>query len=127
MVPSVKTGGSELHKAAAAGDGERVAELVDVETGSAMVDPTKADGTTPLITAAMLGHTDVVSILIEQGADIEKVWFTSHYAASAAVVCVCVGGGGWWWRFGVVSLPLCSRSLLANFPSTSNTRIARLA
>lgn len=38
----------------------QVAELVDVEKGTALVDPLKADGTTPLITAAMMGHADVV-------------------------------------------------------------------
>ena len=43
----------------------------DLETGSALVDPVKADGTSPLITAAMMGHARVCELLIEQGADLE--------------------------------------------------------
>ena len=51
MVPSAKAGGSELHAAAAKGDTAAVEALLDVEKGGALVDPVKADGTTPLITA----------------------------------------------------------------------------
>lgn len=52
----IQAGGGELHKAAAVGDIDKVARLVDVsEGGTALVDPLKADGTTPLITAAMMG------------------------------------------------------------------------
>eukprot|EP00730_Choanoeca_flexa_P006526 TRINITY_DN12169_c2_g2_i5.p1 TRINITY_DN12169_c2_g2~~TRINITY_DN12169_c2_g2_i5.p1 ORF type:complete len:888 (+),score=255.09 TRINITY_DN12169_c2_g2_i5:75-2738(+) len=86
MVPSAKASGSELHKAAASGDSEAVAALLDVETGSALVDPVKADGTTPLITAVMHGQLDVVKVLLEQGADTEKVGINGatalHVAAS---------------------------------------------
>jgi ankyrin repeat protein len=51
MVPSAKAGGSKLHEAAAKGDTATVEALLDVELGEALVDPVKADGTTPLITA----------------------------------------------------------------------------
>lgn len=73
MVPSVKTGGSKLHDAAASGDVEELEKLMDedLETGSALVDPVKSDGTSPLITAAMMGHVRVCELLIEQGADLE--------------------------------------------------------
>eukprot|EP00039_Didymoeca_costata_P014863 m.245744 g.245744 ORF g.245744 m.245744 type:complete len:854 (-) comp16109_c3_seq10:48-2609(-) len=87
MVPSVKAGGGELHKAAAVGDIDKVARLVDVsEGGTALVDPLKADGTTPLITAAMMGHVRVVQLLLEEGADPEKTGMNGanalHIAAS---------------------------------------------
>jgi ankyrin repeat protein len=88
MVPSVKAGGSKLHKAAAAGDVEEVERLVDVTQGTALVDPTKGDGTTPLITAAMMGHADVVRILLEQEADPEKVGLNG---ASALMIASSMG------------------------------------
>ena len=101
MVPSVRaTAGSELHEAAAEGDAERVARLTDVETGTALVDPTKGDGTTPLITAAMMGHADVVAILLEQGADPAKAGLNGvnalHVAASMGhveVMALLLDGG----------------------------------
>lgn len=59
--------------AAAAGDSQEVEKLLDVtETSVTLVDPTKGDGTTPLITASMMGHDSVVAILLENGADTEK-------------------------------------------------------
>ena len=88
MVPSVKTGGSMLHKAAAAGDLETVARLVDVTKGTALVDPLKGDGTTPLITAAMMGHADVVKLLLDEGAEVEKVGING---ATALMIAASMG------------------------------------
>ena len=86
MVPSVKTAGaSKLHDAAAAGNLEELERLLDVEaTGTALVDPTKHDGTTPLITAAMMGHEQVVRRLIEEGADVEAVGLNGATALQIA-------------------------------------------
>ena len=84
MVPSVKNGGSKLHKAAAAGDIKEVQRLVDVTTGTALVDPLKGDGTTPLITAAMMGHADVVKLLLEEGAEPNKAGMNGATALQIA-------------------------------------------
>lgn len=46
----------------------------DVEKSSALIDPVKADGTTPLVTAAMMGHHDVVRLLLDEGADVIFGW-----------------------------------------------------
>ena len=78
VVPSVQSGGSALHTAAAhndvssinrllgagGGDGDDTAHLLtDVDEEKA------ADGTTPLFTAVALGHEEATRRLLEQGAN----------------------------------------------------------
>jgi ankyrin repeat protein len=42
-------------------------QTLKVTKGTALVDPLKGDGTTPLITAAMMGHARVVKLLLDEG------------------------------------------------------------
>ena len=65
-----------------------MARLVDVTQGTALVDPLKGDGTTPLITASMMGHADVVKLLLDEGADVEKVGING---ATALMIAASMG------------------------------------
>jgi ankyrin repeat protein len=73
MVPSIKSGGSAIHTAAASGDVEALKENLEKGTALIAVNEQKKDGMTPLITASMMGHANVVAYLIEEGADVEAV------------------------------------------------------
>ncbi len=68
------------------GNLEEVERLTDARTGTALVDPLNADGTSPLLSAAMMGHTSVVDLLLEQGANPELAGLNGanalHVAAS---------------------------------------------
>jgi ankyrin repeat protein len=70
VVPSVQSGGTPLHIAAAMGNVEQVRQLLD---DGADVDAEKTDGNTALHGAAALGHAAVVDLLIEAEANIEAV------------------------------------------------------
>lgn len=63
--------------------------------GTGLIDPLKADGTTPLITATMMGHVEVVKLLLGEGAETEKVGINGatalHIAASMGHVEVGAG------------------------------------
>lgn len=73
MVPSVQSGGSLLHLAAAQGQLERVKQLLASPEANFDVDEEKSDGITPLLLAATMGHFEVVHYLLEAGAQIEHV------------------------------------------------------
>lgn len=68
MVPSVQTGGSALHLAAAQGLVDRCKQLLASPELNIDVDIEKADGVTPLLVAATMGHADVAQVLLEVGA-----------------------------------------------------------
>jgi ankyrin repeat protein len=70
MVPSVQTGGSKLHVAAALGHIDTVRQLLE---DGARVDATKEDGTTALHSAATMGQAAVAAVLLEEGAWAEAV------------------------------------------------------
>ncbi|XP_028039065.1 ankyrin repeat domain-containing protein 29 isoform X2 [Bombyx mandarina] len=57
----------QFHLAALRGDCDRLRQLLD--TGKVHIDSRDRDGTTPLILAAAMGHTDCVRELLAQGAD----------------------------------------------------------
>lgn len=61
---------SEMMKAVKANDPERVQRLLD---GGADVNALESNGDAPLVMAAYLGHTDVVRVLLEAGADVTAV------------------------------------------------------
>ena len=65
MVPSVQTGGSALHLAAAQGLVDRCEQLLASPELNVDVDVEKADGVTPLLIAATMGHAAVVQVLLE--------------------------------------------------------------
>jgi len=70
MVPSVQTGGSALHVAAALGATATVEALL-AEGADANAER-EADGHTPLHHAAAMGHADAVRALLRGGADAER-------------------------------------------------------
>jgi ankyrin repeat protein len=70
MVPSVQTGGTPLHVAAALGAAEAVEALL--AEGAAVDAEREADGHTPLHHAAAMGHAEVVRVLLRAGADVER-------------------------------------------------------
>ncbi|MBW3564766.1 MAG: ankyrin repeat domain-containing protein [Acidobacteria bacterium] len=61
----------DLYEAAAAGETERVAELIEADPES--VSASAPDGWTALHLAAFFGHADVVRILLDAGAGIDMV------------------------------------------------------
>jgi len=73
IVPSVQTGGSLLHIAAAQGQADRCRQLLESPEANVQVDIEKSDGSTPLMLAAAMGHTDAVRVLLDAGANVEAV------------------------------------------------------
>lgn len=66
------------------------ANLASLNAGTSLVDPVKADGTSPLITAAMMGHARVCELLIEQGADVELTGINGATRECMGVqLCMC--------------------------------------
>eukprot|EP00054_Salpingoeca_dolichothecata_P010887 m.60490 g.60490 ORF g.60490 m.60490 type:complete len:793 (-) comp19191_c2_seq3:30-2408(-) len=89
MLPSVKYGsGSKLADAATQGKLDEVVKILDdVDTsGGALtvVDEEREDGTTPLITAAMMGHAHIVKLLLEEGANTEATGINGATALQVA-------------------------------------------
>lgn len=74
MVPSVRSSqDNPLHRAAVEGNVRAAEALLDVEAvSSALVDAVKSDGMTSLSMAVMMGREEVVRVLLEQGADVDK-------------------------------------------------------
>jgi hypothetical protein len=88
MVPSVQTGGTLLHLAAAQGQVDRCRELLASPELNLDVDVQKADGTTPLLMAATMGHAPVMEMLLAAGANAEHV---GHQGATALMVAASFG------------------------------------
>jgi ankyrin repeat protein len=87
-VPSIKSGGSALHTAAVTGDVKAVQEHLSNSTALTVVNEEKADGMTPLITASMMGHTEVVKVLLDENADVEA---TGTNGATALMIAASMG------------------------------------
>ena len=85
LVPSVQTGGSPLHIAAALGNVERVRQLLE---DGARVDEAKEDGTTALHSAATMGHAEVVQLLLE-----EEAWAEATGASGATALMMAASMG----------------------------------
>ncbi len=82
-------GWTDLHKAASAGDVERVKELLKKGANPNTKD---IDGQTPLHMAASGGHFDVVKLLLEHGADPnvqDKDGATPLHKAASGGQCRC--------------------------------------
>ena len=86
MIPSVQSGGSPLHIAAAMGHPDEVRRLVDQE--GVDVDLPKGDGTTALHAAATMGHRHVVEVLVEFEANLEA---TGNNGATALMMAAAMG------------------------------------
>ena len=72
VVPSVQSGGSQVHTAASHNQVEHIRQLLD--TPLADVDATKTtDGTTALFNAVSLGHVEATELLLELGANVNHV------------------------------------------------------
>ena len=73
-----------LRDAASRGEIDRVRSLLSI---GADVNAAKADGVTPLYSASLHGHTAVVTLLLERGANLDATTtpdgFTALWAASA--------------------------------------------
>ena len=99
MVPSVQTGGSRLHIAAALGHVATVRQLLE---DGARVEAAKEDGTTALHSAATMGHAEVVGLLLEEGAWAEAtgnsgatpLMMAASMGHLAAVQALLEGGAG---------------------------------
>ncbi|XP_016890688.1 ankyrin repeat domain-containing protein 66-like [Cynoglossus semilaevis] len=78
---------SELHQAAAAGDYEKVEELLKQMTCSPNEKDDEWSNKTPLHWAAAIGYTKMVKLLIDNGARpclrTTHGWTAAHYAAEA--------------------------------------------
>ena len=85
MVPSVQTGGTRLHIAAAMGQVDQVRELLD---NGVRIDEAKDDGTTALHSAATMGHAEVVRLLVEEGAWVEA---TGNSGATPLMMAASMG------------------------------------
>ncbi len=68
--PSPPTSRVSLHEAARAGDVQAVRQIIQAEGSLNEREPW--GGSSPLITAATFGHTDVARLLIEAGADLDQ-------------------------------------------------------
>ena len=91
VIPSVQTGGSSLHIAAAGGNLELVQHLVREGAG---VNEEKSDGNTPIIVASAMGHAKIVSYLLSEGA------FVDHIGKSGATALMIAAA------FGHLQVPL---------------------
>ena len=70
--PRVNAAGqSQLWIAASVGDVAKVRSLLATSGGSLLVDLQDKDGASPLLTACMCGHTEVVRALISGGAQVD--------------------------------------------------------
>jgi len=65
------TGSTEAHKYAQQGDVEKLTSVVNEK--DKLVNATDRNGYTPLHEGARFGHTDIVKVLVEKGADINGV------------------------------------------------------
>lgn len=73
VVPSVQSGGTRLHIAAAMGHTTTVAALLDDVDDPVDVDVRKQDGSTPLHLAVTMAKLDTVQLLLDRGANVEAV------------------------------------------------------
>lgn len=67
-------------KAAKNGDAQTVRDLLDAD--SALIDARDTDGSTPLHCASWKGHTEVVSLLIARGADVNSQNANTHWGGT---------------------------------------------
>ena len=88
VVPSLQSGGTRLHAAAARGDLDGVKAILDSVDERADVDERAADGTTPLHAAAAMGQAEVVALLLAEGAAADAV---GSSGATALMVAASMG------------------------------------
>ena len=88
IVPSLQSGSTALHAAAARGDVRQLRAILDDEATLTDVDLTAPDGTTALHAAASMGHADAVGFLISQGAGTEA---TGQDGATALMRAAAMG------------------------------------
>lgn len=67
-------------KAAKNGDAQTARDLLDADGG--LIDARDTDGSTPLHCAAWKGHKEVVSLLIERGADVNAQNNNTHWGGT---------------------------------------------
>eukprot|EP01083_Nonionella_stella_P156512 506958_1 len=74
LMPILSASGNELHKAVTLNDKERVIQILSDPqyVGKMDIDSEKSDGSTPIILASIMGHTDIVAILCKEGAYLEQ-------------------------------------------------------
>eukprot|EP01084_Bolivina_argentea_P145399 254856_1 len=69
LLPILSSTGNKLHEAVTLNDKEKVIDILQNPKYSTIdIDSTKTDGSTSLIIATIMGHTDIVDILLKEGA-----------------------------------------------------------